>query len=162
MHKITVRPFKHDDIETYRGWVNDPKIAKLIGRDTPVTKEEHEKWYLRLKDEMAFVYAIEVNAQYIGNVWLYDVDFENVKAEVRILIGKEQGKGYGTQAINLIVKCAFERLNLNRLYAYVFDYNKRAKKAFESAGFVEEGLLKSDRFLNGEYVDTYIMARVNE
>ena len=163
MNKVTLRPFTYDDIETYRGWVNDPQVGRLIGRDVPVTKEEHLHWYLRLmRDANAIVFAIEVKSQYIGNVWLYNIDRENKKAEVRILIGIEQGKGYGKKVIGVIADDAIKGLHLNRLYAYVFEYNKRAKKAFESAGFVVEGLLKSDRFLNGNYVDTYIMAKVKE
>jgi RimJ/RimL family protein N-acetyltransferase len=162
-NKVTLRPFKHDDIETYRGWVNDPMIGRLIGRDTPVTKAEHRRWHFKLShDENARVFAIEVNSKYIGNVWLYDIDKGNRKAEVRILIGAEQGSGYGTEAIYQITQYAFETHHLNRVYAYVFEYNKRAKEAFEAAGFVVEGLLKSDRFLNGKYVDTYIMAKVKE
>jgi RimJ/RimL family protein N-acetyltransferase len=163
VNKITVRPFKHDDIETYRGWVNDPAIGRLLGRIEPVTKAEHERWYERLIDNINVrVFAIEVNSEYIGNVWLWNIEKAHRKAEVRIVIGLRQGQGYGTQALDIITKYAFGKMNLNRLYAYVFDYNKRAQNAFETSGFIKEGFLKSDRFINGEYVDTYIMARVKE
>ena len=160
---IKLRQFETSDLETYRGWVNDPKIGRLLGRIESVTKTEHERWYDNLMDNVnARVFAIETNYEYIGNVWLWNIEKMHRKAEVRIVIGAEQGKGYGAQALDLITKYAFEKMNLNRLYAYVFEYNKRAKNAFESSGFIEEGLLKSDRIINGEYVDTYIMAKVKE
>ena len=161
--EVKIRGFEHSDLETYRGWINDPKIGVLIGRSKPVTKWEHEKWYSDLmanRDAIAF--AIEVNSQYIGNVWLWDVDWLNRKAEVRILIGERHGLGFGTEALELITEHAFDKLNLKRLYAYVFTHNKRAKGAFEQARFVVEGTLKSERFIDGGYVDTLIMARVKE
>lgn len=160
---IKLRRFEYSDLETYRGWVNDPTIGRLLGRIGTVTKAEHERWYESLIDNINVrVFAIEANYEYIGNVWLWNIEKAHRKAEVRIVIGIMQGQGYGSQALDIITKYAFERMNLNRLYAYVFEYNKRAKSAFESSGFVEEGLLKSDRIINGEYVDTFIMARVKD
>ena len=160
---IKLRQFETSDLETYRGWVNDPNIGRMLGRVDLVTKAEHERWYERLIDNLNVrMFAVEVDSKYIGNVWLWNIEKMHRKAEVRIVIGAEQGKGYGAQALDVITNYAFEKLKLNRLYAYVFEYNKRAQDAFESSGFVKEGLLKSDRFLNGEYVDTYIMAKVKE
>jgi len=161
MSQISLRSFLKDDIEIYRAWVNNPIIGKMVGRDELVTKKEHERWYYNLIDNInARVFAIEVDSQYIGNVWLWNIEKQHKKAEVRILMGLEHGKGYGTQALNQIAGLAFGKLNLNRLYAYVFDYNKRALCAFARAGFMVEGLLKSDRIINGEYVDAYIIARL--
>jgi RimJ/RimL family protein N-acetyltransferase len=161
--EIKLRGFEHSDLETYRGWVNDTKIGALIGRSKPVTQQEHEQWYSDLMTNRdALVFAIEVNSQYIGNVWLWDIDWLNRKAEVRILIGERHGLGFGTEALELITKHAFDKLNLNRLYAYVFTHNKRAKGAFEQARFQVEWTLKSERFIDGGYVDTLIMARLKE
>jgi RimJ/RimL family protein N-acetyltransferase len=161
--EVKLRTFEKRDRETYRGWVNDPKIGALIGRSKPITRSEHREWYHKLvRDKNAVVFAIEVNSQYIGNVWLWDIDWLNRKAEVRILIGERHGLGFGTEALDLITKYAFEKLNLKRVYAYVFTHNKRAKCAFEQARFVVEGTMNSERFIDGGYVDTLIMARIKD
>jgi len=159
--EVKLRSFERRDLETYRGWANDPKISLLIGRSKPITRSEHREWYHKLvRNRHAIVFAIEVNSQYIGNVWLWDIDWLNRKAEVRILIGERHGLGFGTEALDLISKYAFDKLNLKRLYAYIFTHNKRAKGAFEQARFNTEGRLASERFIDGGYVDTFIMARI--
>jgi len=62
----------------------------------------------------------------------------------------------------MIVDFAFNKLNLNKVYAYVLAFNERGKKAFEKAGFPVEGILKRDRFINGEYTDVFLMAILKE
>lgn len=161
--RVKLRSFRKEDIETYRGWVNDPKIGALVGRVSPVTVEEHTAWYTNLMANLnAIVYAITVDSKYIGNVELWNIDRSNRKAEIRILMGKSQGLGYGTEAISQVTKYGFATLKLKRVYAYVFTYNKRAQSAFMKAGFKVEGILKSERFINGKYVDTLIMARLKD
>ena len=162
---VTLRPFEKEDLERYRQWINDASIGSLIDRALPVSGEEHQKWYSALlENNNAAVFAITAvwDACYIGNVWLWGIDWRHRKAEVRILIGDEdyQGKGLGTEAIELITTFAFTRLNLNRLYAYVLDSNVRAKKAFEKVGFSVEGVLKKDRFIDGKYQDVFLMGTV--
>ena len=89
---IKLRPFRESDLETYRGWVNDPEIMRLAGRDRPVTEAEHKVWYCKLITDLnAAVFAIDVDGGYIGNVWLWNIDSLHQKAEVRIIIGKRHG-----------------------------------------------------------------------
>jgi len=161
--EIVLRPFEKEDIETYREWINNPEIGELIDRNLPVSKYEHEIWYHKLiQNRDAVVFAIETidEHKYIGNVWLWDINWRHHKAEVRIVIGDSdyQGIGLGTDALKLITECAFTELNLNKIYAYVLCYNQRAKKSFEKAGFKIEGILKQERFINGEYHDVLIVA----
>lgn len=165
--KVILRPFEKEDLENYRKWVNNTEIASLVDRVLPVAREEHEKWYSALlenKNTVVFAITTALDACYIGNVWLWDIDWRHRKAEVRILIGDEKyhGKGWGTEAIELTTIFAFNRLNLNRLYAYVVNSNERAKKAFEKAGFSVEGVLKRDRFIDGQYQDVFLMAMLRE
>lgn len=156
-------PFEKDDLEKYRTWVNDVKVAYSIDRATPVTKHEHENWYSDLiRNKNATVFAIKTISenQYIGNVWLWDINWRHHKAEVRILVGDEDhyGKGLGTESLKLMANFAFNKLNLNRLYAYIIAANIRANKAFEKAGFTVEGILRKDRYIDGMYQDVLLMA----
>ena len=160
---VVLRPFEKEDLEQYRTWVNDAKIAHLIDRATPVTKREHENWYVDLVDSNnATVFAIATvdDDKYVGNVWLWDINWRHRKAEVRILIGDidYHSKGFGAEAINLISKYAYDKLNLNRLYAYIIATNNRAEKAFKKAGFAVEGILRKDRYIDGVYQDVLLMA----
>jgi RimJ/RimL family protein N-acetyltransferase len=70
------------------------------------------------------------------------------------------GRGAGTEAIDLLCGHAFDTMSLRRIYAYVLEFNARARRAFEKAGFVLEGQLRQDRLLDGRPVDTYLLARL--
>jgi RimJ/RimL family protein N-acetyltransferase len=99
----------------------------------------------------------------VGNVWLWDIDRRHGKAELRVVIGRQEarGKGLGVEAIDQLCRHAFERLGLHRVYAYVLAINPAARRAFERAGFVLEGTLRDDRRAGDGYVDGYLLARVN-
>jgi len=164
---ITLRPFERKYIVKYRKWINDPEIASLIDRVLPVSEMEHEKWFENIqKDKNSVFFAIHQNksSRYIGNVWLWDINWRHRKGEVRIVIGKkgDQGKGMGTEALLLISDFAFNCLNLHKIYAYVLASNKRARKSFEKAGFSVEGTLKGDRFVNKKYEDIYFLGKIRK
>ena len=77
-----------------------------------------------------------------------------------IFIGdkNEQGKGYGTEAMKLLLGYGFNTLNLNRLDLKVNDFNSRAIKCYQNLGFVEEGRMREASFVNGKYHDQILMS----
>lgn len=163
---VTLRPFDRRHLDITRVWVNDPELMRLLDRGRPVSDIEHEEWYTALHSRMdALYFAIEKNEdkKHVGNVWLWGIDLRHRRAEMRVLIGDRDsiGKGIGTEAIALACDYAFTRLNLHKVYAYVLATNERARKSFEKAGFVVEGVLKSDRWVDDRYVDLYLLARIN-
>lgn len=163
---IELRAFNKEDAEKYLEWANDPQIASPVDRVLPVSKYEHGTWYEDLmNNKNAVVFAIVAKPNnYIGNVWLWDIDWRHRKAEVRILIGdkKYHNKGLGTQSIEAVTDFAFSKLGLHKMYAYILGNNNVASKAFLRAGFRLEGTLKKDRFMEGQFVDTFLVAKINE
>ena len=156
-------PFELEDSKVYHQWVNQESFATLLGRVTPVTWGQHEGWYKGLTTSPSTaVFAVRQleGAQYLGNVWLHGIHSVNRNAELRILLGAPEAreKGLGTRACRLLLRFAFEKLGLHKVYLYVHAANPRARRAFEKAGFVEEGLLKDEFFLNGRFVDVTRMA----
>ncbi len=155
---MSLRPFEWEDAERYRQWVNDPEIVSLVDRIRPVTATEHRRWYEAIvSDQHSVIFAIEaVPAKcFVGCIWLHGIDYRHRYAELRIVIGEKQywGKGIGEEAISCMVQFAFKKLDLHKLYAYVLANNVRAAKAFKKAGFVREGLLREERYIDGVFVD---------
>jgi len=72
------------------------------------------------------------------------------------------GKGYGTEAMNLILGFAFRDLNLNRVQLEAFDFNKRAQKCYLKVGFKEVGRRRKTRFIDGKYRDCIVMDILRE
>lgn len=147
-------------------WVNDPAMMRLLGRASRVESDEHRRWFDQIRQRTDCRYfSVETNEAdlHVGNIWLWDINTTDRKAEVRILFGEQAARdhGYGTEAIRLLADLAFDTMGLHRLYAYVFSINPRAKRAFEKAGFRSEGVLRQDRHLGDEYVDVYLLGQLS-
>ena len=136
-------------------WVNDPATTRYMatGR-TQTTVDVLAAQIAAWKEPLDWPFAIVVEGYEdpIGTVGLYGVDWISRKAEFRILIGEIYcGKGWGTIATRLAVRFGFERLNLNRIWLGVTEDNERARRAYEKAGFIEEGTLFDDLYRDGRY-----------
>ena len=148
-----------------REWANDPELMRLMDRRRVVSESEHEAWFSAMgrRDDCAY-FAIEVaeGGGHVGNVWLSSIDAKHRKAELHIVVGDAgaRGRGFGADAIDLLCRHAFERLDMHRVYAYVLSINPGARRAFERAGFTLEGTLRDDRWSGDRFVDAYLLARV--
>jgi RimJ/RimL family protein N-acetyltransferase len=102
--------------------------------------------------------------KHIGNCGLHNIDWKNRVTEVGIMIGEKeyQGKGYGTEAMELLLKYGFETVNLNRIQLHVYDFNIRAIKSYTKIGFIEEGRMRQAQFKNGKYCDMILMSMLHE
>jgi RimJ/RimL family protein N-acetyltransferase len=163
---LALYPFEEAESILYREWVNQEEFARLLGRSLPVTEAEHNGWYQdSVRDKNSVIFAVKTldGTQYLGNVWLHNIHWINRNAELRILLGAPEyrGKGHGTKACLLLLRFAFEKLGLQKVYLYVSAVNPRAFRAFEKAGFQEEGHLKSEFFVDGQFVDVKRMAVLN-
>ena len=69
-----------------------------------------------------------------------------------------QGRGLGTDALNCLVDFGFGELRLERIYLHVFDYNARAQRSYEKAGFQTDAILRRSRFHRGEHHDVHLMS----
>jgi RimJ/RimL family protein N-acetyltransferase len=164
---VRLRSFEPDDAETYRAWVNDREIARLIDGSGPVTRAEHETWYRTIvASSSAAPFAVErlSDRRFIGLVWLFDIHSRHRRAEVRIVLGDRSawGGGYGTDALRVLVRIAFGSFDLQKLWADVLVTNPRACRAFERAGFTREGLLKGDRAQDSGRVDVVRLGLLRE
>jgi len=99
------------------------------------------------------------NDRLIGFVGLQLVLWNHGDAWVGIGIGESDywGKGYGTEAMKLILRYAFTELNLHRVTLGVFSYNPRAIRSYEKAGFKVEGRLRGEINRQGERHDILLM-----
>ncbi|MGV9141846.1 MAG: GNAT family N-acetyltransferase, partial [Promethearchaeota archaeon] len=70
--------------------------------------------------------------------------------------------GFGTEASKLLVDYGFNTLNLHRIELDVFEFNKRAIKAYKKVGFIEEGRKRKSHFENGAYHDRIMMSILRE
>jgi len=158
--RVRLTPLERTYLPKTPEWLNDPEVIGHSTRSEQVSLAEQQISYENFsRMETMKVYAIEtVDGEHIGNGMLRHIDFHDRKAELSFFIGEKElwGKGYGTETLSLLLKLAFEGLNLNRVYGKVSVYNKEAQKIIEKIGFRKEGILRQDSFKNGMYIDFFV------
>ena len=161
--RIILREVEGEDLDLIVKWRNDPEILKWLFSYLPLSKVKQRKWYEKyLDDNTQQTFIIEVNEEKtpIGTIGLTDIDYKNQKGELAIIIGEKDylGKGLGEECLNLLVKFAFDELNLRKLKALVFSDNDTAIKLYEKCGLKEEGVLKEEIFKQGTFKDVVLMS----
>jgi len=110
----------------------------------PVAKERVKKWLEKEIEEghvSAFAIRTLENDHLLGDVGVGGISWNHGDALLGIGIGERGfwGKGYGSDAMKLVLRYAFVELNLRRVTLNVYEYNLRAIRAYEKLGFQHEG-----------------------
>lgn len=160
--RIYLSPVSMDDVEIFTKWLNDLEVTDYIGRSSALQTLEGEKdWVQNQVKNAEYLMTIVTtdNDQAIGNISLVDINNLNRTAVLGILIGEEEyrSKGYGAEAIKLLLDFAFNYLNLNSVSLTLLEGNERAKKCYEKVGFKEFGRQRECIYLNGKYYDRIFM-----
>jgi RimJ/RimL family protein N-acetyltransferase len=163
---IRLRAVEHDDLPMFVSWFNDPEVRQGLMAYLPMSLAQEEKWFeemlKRPTDSQPLVFEVQELDEWIsiGNIGLFEFNNRVRSAELGIVIGNKSywNKGYGTKAIQLMLKHCFETLNLNRVSLRVYENNPRAVRCYEKAGFVHEGRLRQAVFQDGEYLDMLMMS----
>jgi len=173
---VRFRGIERADIPKFVEWLNDPEVLAGILIHYPISQADEEGWFDRMlvrpTDER--VMGIEVKEpadqgevstwKLIGTCAFDHIDWRVHAAEFGIMIGDKScwNKGYGTDAVRLLVQHGFNILNLNRIFLHVFDTNPRAIRAYEKAGFTLEVRERQAEYKNGRYIDVLLMSILKE
>lgn len=159
--RIYLSPRNSEDVEKFTEWLNDFETTDYLGRSGILTTLEGEKKYLdeNATPEATFVIVTLENDKMIGTVSLESINNINRTATLGIFIGDKdyRSKGYGTEAIKLILDYGFNYLNLNNIKLDLMSFNERALKCYKKCGFKEYGRRRNCKFINGKYYDAIEM-----
>lgn len=168
--KVRLRAYRREDLPLALEFINDAEVKTnlVVGVPFPLKPEEEEKWYesISAAKPESYSFAIETldEPRYIGGCGLNKVDWKNRVAQVGIFIGLElfRGQGYGTDAMNLLLRFIFDQMNMNKVKLEVFSFNARAIKSYEKCGFIKEGVMRRELFRDGKYHDIVTMGVLRE
>jgi len=165
--KVYLRPLDLADAPTLTAWLNDPEVTRYLLLHRPLMLLAEEAFLRKLSEsERDIVLGIVAREpeQFIGVTGLHQLDARNRHVQFGITVGEKSawGKGYGTEATRLMVRYAFDTLNLNRVCLHVHEYNERAVHVYQKVGFRMEGRLRQETFRDGRYWDTFVMAVLRE
>lgn len=142
---VRLTPPHADDQEQFALWTHDDDYMRLLD-DDPVRPQSSSSFAsfseATKNDDFYFHLRTLKEGQLIGFVALFNLKWRNQTAELAIGIGAPEfrARGYGRDALSIILNYAFSELCLHRVSLTVMSYNARAIKAYESVGFQQEGI----------------------
>ena len=152
--------------QAFARWSRDSEYHRLLNYD-PAYLWSVKKWKSWLEKDLEketspeFFFAIHTlgHDRLIGFIGLMDIEWNQGNAWVAIGLGEREdwGKGYGTDAMSLILQYAFTELNLYRVSLGSFAYNSRAQRSYEKVGFILEGRQRQLTQREGQRWDVLIM-----
>jgi len=147
-------------------WMNDPDVVQFLMLTTGVTPGMEEEWMDRVqKRDTEFVWAILDEAgRHIGFSGIHAINWRLRLGTTGTLIGEKSAwrKGYGTDAMRVRSKFAFETMNLHRLQSESRIDNIGSQRALERAGYRREGIARKKLFWGGRWYDTVLYAILDE
>lgn len=154
MSKVSLRKIRISDKKCFAKWWRDKELLKVTsGMLKRITDKEVDKYFSKiLKDKNAQHYMIVANRKTIGLISLEQRS--GGWYETQIVIGEknQQGKGYGTDAIKLLIRKA-KRIGIKKIYLEVRPKNIKAIRAYEKCGFWKAGI---KRYPNNKYLSQTI------
>jgi RimJ/RimL family protein N-acetyltransferase len=156
---VSLRPPPADFTQSLCRWYADPEVTRYLNLRFPPTLESMEAWLRQLaasSDDV--VWAIVRDDGPIGIILLKDIDWRRRGGHIGLGIGEtsEWGHGYGTRAVALCTRFAFEELGLEKLKAGVFAENLGSRRMMEKVGYRQYGLARKDDFRHGRWHDTWL------
>lgn len=160
--RIYLSPLCVDDAETFVKWMNDRSVSDGIRSTSKMINVESEKnWIISKLERGDFNFAIVLkdSDKLIGSCGIDSVDGINQTATVGIFLGEEfeRNKGYGAEALKLLLDFGFNMLNLNNISLGVFSFNERAINCYKKIGFKEYGRRSECYYLDGKFYDEILM-----
>jgi len=154
--RVYLSPVNKDDVEIYTKWLNDEGVAVNLGQYAKVITLNSEQKFLEEMTSDGYNFAIVKNDNtLIGNISLFDINHISRSATTGLFIGESEnrGKGYGTEALRLVLEFGFNALNLHNVMLNVYSDNEQAIACYKKVGFTEFGRRRESVFKCGRYVD---------
>lgn len=168
--RVTLRDYRKEDLASIRKWVNESATVQYLSTvfwppQTIIdTQEFLDRMLAGSHNGCNFVISRKEDENYIGQLDLFRLDWKLRCGELGMVIGGEEdrGQGYGTEALQLLLRYAFLTLGLERVELTVDIGNERAKRCYEKAGFILEGVKRHAFYRDGVFCDVCMMSALRD
>ena len=164
---VGLRLVLEEDLPLIARWRVDEQMGAMFHSLTLVSETGLGKWFRDLLGDptrMRFMIQRLRDGATIGIVGLEHIDYRNQVAELAGLIidPRERKRGWGSMALNTLIRYGFDDLNLHRLYARIYASNIAARCVAEKVGLQQEGIAHHAVYHNWDYEDVAYMAILRE
>jgi RimJ/RimL family protein N-acetyltransferase len=159
--KVKLSIAREDDVEIMMKWGEDAEYLRNVDTEMalPKNKEQLASEGKPGQNEVYFRLRTIDEDELIGFVAIHSIEWNNRTGLLAIGIGDaaNRSKGYGSDALKLILRYAFHELNLDRVGLEVIEYNLGGIRAYEKVGFQQEGRKRSVVYRDGKRYDIIVM-----
>ncbi len=171
---IRLGPIDHDkDPEIEAHWTHDSDFMRMMDTvparplSAAMVKKQYEKLEKQMEEDKNFYYftiRAREDDHLIGRADIHWIEWPNGNGHIRLGIGSSEnrGKGYGTQALRMLLRFAFAELNHFRVTAAVPEYNEAAIALLKKFGFTQEVCRRSSLERDGRRWDFYIFGLLRD
>ena len=160
---VRLGPLLSTDAEAIAEWFSDAAFLRLYSGTVafPKTVEEITKMLREMRDSKTqFMFALREleGDRLLGFGGFDEVLWRNGVGWFTIALAPPVwGQGYGTIMTRLLLRFAFDELNLHKVQLTVFDYNERALALYRHQGFQQEGIFREAIYRDGHYYHMILM-----
>lgn len=156
--RVRLRPTMSSDLPFVLSLEQDPQNLAYI---TPWERTQHEA-AIRFPDFRHFVVEGGEGLDAVGFVILIGCKSPHQSLELKRMVIRGKGQGYGRAALRVSKKVAFDDLGAHRLWLDVKTHNTRAKALYDGEGFVQEGLLRESVRVSGGFESLVVMSMLRQ
>lgn len=166
--QVYLRALEPEDLEFVYAIENDETIWEISNTQAPFSRyvikqyleEAHKDIY---EAKQLRLVICDLNHETLGLIDLFDFDFKNKRAGVGIVVKNksDREKGYGREALKLLVNYSFTHLGLHQLYCNIPEHNAASIALFSNQGFKQVGLKQDWNYVNGGFKNEYLFQLIN-
>ncbi len=163
--KVLLRAIELTDVPLLMKHWNTYETRIGLGAYIPDSSQQREEWVKEITEKRkkgeSFIFAIINNKtnDFLGVCSLTKVNKINRGAFMGVAIydPKDHNKGFGTDAVECLLKIGFDVLNLHRIELHVYEFLDSAIHIYKKLGFKEVGIRREASFIVGEYRNDLVM-----
>jgi RimJ/RimL family protein N-acetyltransferase len=157
---VNLRIMEKEDLPLISKWFNDPEYGGEYEPLEQITMKELEKWHDGSRPNEEWFIVETKNKRKIGHIF-HTASGQGFEIGYR-LIPSERNKGYGTEAVSILIDFLFLSKNIVRIQAKSNPRNAASQRVLEKAGFKKEGVIRKDVFIRGQWQDGVLYSILRE
>jgi len=166
--RLRLRLLRESDLQDAFNVLSNPKAMKYYGtpphENIEFTRKQHIEIMLsrfKFRDAASFVITFKGEDKFIGHVNAFQFDRVFKFVELAYIVDPELwGKGIATEAVGRVVEFLRDDMKIHKIRAALFAHNIASKRVLEKVGFVQEGYLRDNVIIDGEFENEYVMAYI--
>lgn len=164
LENLGIRAIEIEDLPIIQKYRNDEGLRQYFREYREFSMTQIKDWYFNMIKDNRFNMFVIIDLdldEVIGVTGITYIDWTNKHADVHFYIGKDSewiDEKYSNTAIKLILDYGFRTLNLNKLWAEIYEIDTKKLNFFEMKGFKIDATLREHYFNNGKYYNSHILS----